>query len=88
MTNGVDVNQKAPGGKLRQLLALICLAEQGWAVFMGGGELLHVDMFAHNKSGIAYRDGNRRSKLMLLLALTVVIYLYRCARRNIFFTWQ
>jgi hypothetical protein len=22
-----------------------------------GGELSHVDMFAHNKSGIAYRDG-------------------------------
>jgi hypothetical protein len=29
--------------------------------FWGGGGLLHVDMFAHNKSGIAYRDGNRRS---------------------------
>jgi hypothetical protein len=26
-----------------------------------GVELLHVDMSAHNKSGIAYRDGNRRS---------------------------
>jgi hypothetical protein len=26
----------------------------------GGGGLLHVDMFAHNKSGITYRDGNRR----------------------------
>jgi hypothetical protein len=24
----------------------------------GGGGLLHVDMFAHNKSGIAYRDKN------------------------------
>jgi hypothetical protein len=30
-----------------------------------GGELLHVDMFAHNKSGIAYRDGNRRSKTVV-----------------------
>jgi hypothetical protein len=30
---------------------------------MGGGEIVeHVDMFAHNKSGIAYRDGNRRSE--------------------------
>jgi hypothetical protein len=28
-------------------------------------ELLHVDMFAHNKSGIAYRDGNRRSKTVV-----------------------
>jgi hypothetical protein len=27
-----------------------------------GGGLLHVDMFAHNKSGIAYRDGNRRAE--------------------------
>jgi hypothetical protein len=26
--------------------------------FWGGEELLHVDMFVHNKSGIAYRDGN------------------------------
>jgi hypothetical protein len=32
----------------------------------GGGEgLLHVDMFAHNKSGIAYRDGNRRSETVV-----------------------
>jgi hypothetical protein len=23
------------------------------------GEVLHVDMLAHNKSGIAYRDGNQ-----------------------------
>jgi hypothetical protein len=28
----------------------------------GGGGLLHVDMIAHNKSGIAYRDGNRQSE--------------------------
>jgi hypothetical protein len=27
--------------------------------------MLHVDMFAHNKSGIAYRDGNRRSKAVV-----------------------
>jgi hypothetical protein len=26
----------------------------------GGGDLLHVDMSAHNKSGIAYRDWDRR----------------------------
>jgi hypothetical protein len=32
---------------------------------LGGGGLLHVDMFAHNKSGIAYRDGNRRSKTVV-----------------------
>jgi hypothetical protein len=32
-----------------------------------GGELLHVDMFAHNKSGIAYRDGNRRSYIYVTL---------------------
>jgi hypothetical protein len=32
---------------------------------MGEGGLLHVDMFAHNKSGIAYRDGNRRSKTVV-----------------------
>jgi hypothetical protein len=31
-----------------------------WARFWG--ELLHVDMFAHNKSGIAYRDRSRRSE--------------------------
>jgi hypothetical protein len=30
-----------------------------------GGGLLHVDTFAHNKSGIAYRDGNRRSKTVV-----------------------
>jgi hypothetical protein len=30
-----------------------------------GGELLHVDMFAHNKSGIAYQDGNRRSETVV-----------------------
>jgi hypothetical protein len=30
-----------------------------------GGGLLHVDMFAHNKSGIAYQDGNRRSKTVV-----------------------
>jgi hypothetical protein len=29
------------------------------------GELLHVDMFAHNKSGITYQDGNRRSKTVV-----------------------
>jgi hypothetical protein len=32
---------------------------------VNGGELLHVDMFAHNKSGIAYRDGNRRSETVV-----------------------
>jgi hypothetical protein len=30
----------------------------------GGGWLL-VDMFAHNKSGIAYRDGNPRSETVV-----------------------
>jgi hypothetical protein len=30
-----------------------------------GGGLLHVEMFAHNKSGIAYRDGNRRSETVV-----------------------
>jgi hypothetical protein len=34
-------------------------------VISSGGGLLHVDMFAHNKSGIAYRDGNRRSKTVV-----------------------
>lgn len=29
-------------------------------VYLGGGGLLHVDMFAHNKSGIAYQNRNRR----------------------------
>jgi hypothetical protein len=37
------------------------LAQQ---LYLGGG-LLHVDMFAHNKSGIAYREGNRRSKTVV-----------------------
>jgi hypothetical protein len=31
----------------------------------GGGEFLHVYMFAHKKSGIANRDGNRRSKTVV-----------------------
>jgi hypothetical protein len=30
--------------------------------FVCGGGLLQVDMFAHHKSGIAYRDRNRRSE--------------------------
>jgi hypothetical protein len=29
------------------------------------GELLHVDMFAHNKSGIAYQDRNRRPETVV-----------------------
>jgi hypothetical protein len=29
------------------------------------GELLHEDMFAHNESGIAYRDRNRRSETVV-----------------------
>jgi hypothetical protein len=33
--------------------------------YWGGGGLLHVEMFAHNKSGIAYRDGNRRSETVV-----------------------
>jgi hypothetical protein len=32
---------------------------------LGGGGLLHVDKFAHNKSGIAYRDGNRRPETVV-----------------------
>jgi hypothetical protein len=39
---------------------LQCCKEQKW-----GGGLLHVDMFAHNKSGIAYQDGNRRSETVV-----------------------
>jgi hypothetical protein len=42
-----------------------CSDEAASAMLLGGGELLHVDMFAHNKSGIAYRDGNRRSKTVV-----------------------
>jgi hypothetical protein len=38
-------------------------ADRGGGIY--GGELLHVDMFAHNKSGIAYRDGNRWSKTVV-----------------------
>jgi hypothetical protein len=34
-------------------------------VIYGGGGLSHVDMFAHNKSGIAYRDGKRRSETVV-----------------------
>jgi hypothetical protein len=30
-----------------------------------GGELLHVDTFAHNKSGIAYQSKNRRSETVV-----------------------
>jgi hypothetical protein len=37
----------------------------GEGELLGGGGLLHVDMFAHNKSGIAYRDGNRRSMIVV-----------------------
>jgi UDP-N-acetylglucosamine transferase subunit ALG13 len=34
-------------------------------ISIGGGGLLHVDMFAHNKSGIAYHDRNRRSETVV-----------------------
>jgi hypothetical protein len=59
----------------RQWVPLFLTREQGegdagvkvCSILLGlmGGELLHVDMFAHNKSGIAYRDGNRRSKTVV-----------------------
>jgi hypothetical protein len=45
------------------MLAIYQLALQGPLTY--GGELLHVDMFAHNKSGIACRDKNRRSETVV-----------------------
>jgi hypothetical protein len=40
--------------------------QRAWCpdVIMGGG-LLHVDMFAHNKSGIAYQNKNRRPETVV-----------------------
>jgi hypothetical protein len=41
---------------------LLCAGCQHLLVtsLLGGGTLLHVDTFAHNKSGIAYQSKNRR----------------------------
>jgi hypothetical protein len=41
---------------LTWLLGSIGRSNIGVIAVLGGGGLLHVDMFAHNKSGIAYQD--------------------------------
>jgi hypothetical protein len=63
-SSAVPVKQDGSGLQvsLHLTAAVVCRAFTCFCTIGGGGGLLHVDMFAHNKSGIAYRDGNRRSK--------------------------
>jgi hypothetical protein len=42
--------------------AAMNLAGHPWFIVHMGGGLLHVDTFAHNKSGIAYQGKNRRAE--------------------------
>jgi hypothetical protein len=42
------------------LLVVLCGFWAAGLTLGGGGVVLHVDMFAHNKSGIAYQDRNQR----------------------------
>jgi hypothetical protein len=42
------------------MLQVACLLIQTADCMHGGGDLSHVDMCAHNKSGVAYQDRNQR----------------------------
>jgi hypothetical protein len=63
---GVDVRTSMCQWPALQLCGCLCppeccyLAAVNMVGVYNGGNVLHVDMFAHNKSGVAYQDRNQR----------------------------